>query len=173
MNRRPNQKDFDLDSFFAQYISLIPETEILPVLRGQIGQLESLVSSISAEKLSFQYAPGKWTIAQVLGHLADAEKVFGYRALVFGRGDKNELPGFDEQTYVDAVDYSSISKEDLLESVTLARRTSIKTLEQIPPKAWDNTGTANKNSVSVRALAFIMAGHMLHHIIILQERYLA
>ena len=158
-------------SFFNGYLSLVPEEEILPALEGQEKEVRSLFSGMPAARETHRYEPGKWSIREVLGHMADAERVFGYRAFCISRGEKTSLPGFDEGFYVARSGYDARPASDLLEEFVLARRSNIPVLRSLGDDAWRNVGTANNNPVSVRALAYIMVGHARHHANILRSRY--
>ncbi len=118
------------------------------------------------------YAPGKWTIEEVAGHVADTERVFAYRILAIARGDTKELPGFEQDDYVRAGAFNARSLADLLDEFRTVRQGTIALLRGLPAEAWDRRGTANGFSVTVRGLAFVVAGHELHHAAILRERYL-
>lgn len=119
----------------------------------------------------FAYGPGKWTIRQVAGHVADTERVFGYRALVFGRLDQNELPGFDENAYVEHARFNEIPLQDLIEEFALVRQANLRYLKGLPAAAWDASGMANGRRITVRALSYLMAGHVRHHLRGLGENY--
>jgi hypothetical protein len=159
--------------FFAGYVSLVPETEILPVLDAQRAEVRRLAASIPQERERHAYAPGKWTIRDVFGHIADAERVFGYRAFCIGRGETVSLPGFDENAYVAQAGFAACPLEDLVGEWTLLRDANLVTLRRLDAAGWERVGTANGSAVSERALAFIMAGHVRHHLRVLDERYLA
>lgn len=157
--------------FYRGYISHVNEEEILPVLRSQLDDLEELFGSVTPERETYRYAEGKWSIREVAGHLIDAERVFGYRAFSIARGDTNSLPGFDENEYMLRAPYDRVLLEDLLSEFRLVRLANIAMLRNLDEEAWKRVGTANDSAVSVRALAFIMAGHARHHMGVLRERY--
>jgi hypothetical protein len=168
---RPEKKEYD--EFYAGYVSLVPETDILTALQNQISDVQNLFAQITEEKGDFRYAENKWTIKELLGHIIDAERVFSYRALRISRNDKTPLSGFEENSYVANSNFSQRSLADLLEEFSLLRRANAILFQNLPDEAWSQTGTASDAEVSVRALAYIMVGHVRHHLNILKERYIA
>lgn len=157
--------------YYQGYVAHVNEDEILPVLRSQLDALDVLLGRVSPEHETFRYAEGKWSIREVVGHLIDAERVFGYRAFSIARGERQNLPGFDENEYMLTAPYEQIELEDLLSELRLVRLANIAMLRNLDEESWLRMGTANDNQVSVRALAFIMAGHLRHHMGVLRERY--
>jgi hypothetical protein len=169
VNQRPQQAEYA--PFYGTYVTLVPETDVLTVLERQIAVLRELAASVSADRERFAYAPGKWTIRQMVGHLGDAERVFGYRALCFSRRDQAPLPGFDEQSYVDRASFDRIPLAGLIEELVLVRSANLRLLQALENDQWSATGTANGAAISVRALAYVIAGHVRHHLGILRDRY--
>jgi hypothetical protein len=163
--------DAEYAPFYAGYVSLVPETGILPVLERQATDLRGLALSVPPDHETYAYAPGKWTIREVFGHLADAERVFGYRAFCISRGEEAPLPGFDEQAYVAQSRFAELPLADFVREFALLRETNFEMLRRLPEQGWTREGTANGSPVSVRAIAFIMAGHVRHHVRVLTERY--
>ena len=157
--------------YYQGYIAHVSEDEILPVLRSQLDALDVLLGRVAPERETYRYAEGKWSIREIVGHLIDAERVFGYRAFCIARGESQNLPGFDQNDYMLTAPYDRIDLEDLLAELRLVRLSNIAMLRNLDEEAWMRIGTANGNQVSVRALAFIMAGHARHHMGVLQERY--
>ena len=157
--------------FYQGYVGHVGEEEILPVLRSQLDQLDVLLGHVTPERETYAYAEGKWSIRELVGHLIDAERVFGYRAFCIARGETRNLPGFDENEYMLRAPYNQIDLEDLLSELRLARLSNIAMLRNLDEQAWMRIGTANDAQVSVRALAFIMAGHVRHHMGVLREHY--
>ena len=147
------------------------EEEILPVLRSQLDALDVLLGRVKPEHETYRYAEGKWSIREIIGHLIDGERVFGYRAFCIARGEQQNLPGFEQNDYMVTAPYDRIDLEDLLSEFRLVRLSNIAMLRTLDEEAWMRIGTANDNQVSVRALAFIMAGHVRHHMEVLRERY--
>jgi uncharacterized damage-inducible protein DinB len=141
-------------------------------LSAQIAETLALLSGVSPEKSQHCYAPGKWSVRQVVGHLADTERVFSYRALAFARGDPTELPGFDENAYAQASPADQRPLAEVVEDLAAVRRATLSLLRNLGPEAWTRAGRANASPVSVRALAWIIAGHERHHRQVLRERYL-
>ena len=171
MTRKPDASEYPVSH--AAYVQEAPEGDILETLRKQGEEIQALMASIPADKEGHRYAPGKWSIRELMGHLNDAEKCFEHRAYRFGRGDASPLPGFDEDAYVAAADFDRRPLAELLEEFTHLRAATLATFRHLPAEAWDRRGTANGKEVSVRALAFVIAGHAAHHLRIVRERYLA
>jgi hypothetical protein len=168
MNRPP---ETEYAPAFHGYVARVNEDDILPALRSQIDALDVLLDRVEPERETYTYAEGKWSIRELLGHLIDGERVFGYRALCIARGETQNLPGFDENAYMPNSPYASINLEDLLSEFRLVRLSNIAMLRNLDEAAWTRMGTANDAPVSVRALAYIMVGHVRHHMGVLRERY--
>ena len=166
---RPTETEYA--SAYQTYVSHAPEEEILPAMRSQIDALDLLLDRVPPERETFAYAEGKWTIRQVVGHLIDGERVFGYRALCIARGETQDLPGFDENEYMPNAPYEHVELEELLSEFRLVRLSNIAMLRTLDEPAWMRVGLANGAPVSVRALAYIMVGHARHHMGVLRERY--
>jgi len=158
--------------FYAKYIARVREEDAIRALEGQIADGIGLLAKIPEAKAEHRYAPGKWTIKEVVGHVIDAERVFAYRAMRFARRDPTELPGFDENQYVPAARFGRRTLADLAGEWELVRRSNLAMFRGLDPEAWTQRGMANQSPVSVRALAFIIAGHGWHHVGLLRERYL-
>jgi hypothetical protein len=156
---------------FQGYVAQVSEEEILPVLRSQLDALDVLLNRVTPERETYRYAEGKWSIRELAGHLIDAERVVGYRAFCIARGENQDLPGFEQNDYIAAARYDSIDLDDLLRELRLLRLANHAFMRNLDDLAWARVGTANANEVSVRALAFIMAGHVRHHMGVLRERY--
>jgi len=163
--------DTEYAPYYQGYIGHVTEQEILPVLRSQLDALDVLLGRVTPEHETYRYAEGKWSIREIVGHLIDAERVFGHRAFCIARGEKQNLPGFDQNDYMLTAPYDRIDLEDLLSELRLVRLSNIAMLRTLDGEAWVRMGTANDNQVSVRALAFIIAGHARHHMEVLRERY--
>lgn len=163
--------DTEYAPFFAGYIALVPEDEILDVLEHQPGSLHALAAAVPADRETFAYAKGKWTVREIFGHLSDAERVFGYRAFRISRGDTTPLASFDENTYVAHSGYRGVPVTNLAREFAALREANLALLRRLEPARWEHIGTAGGHPISVRALAFIMAGHVRHHIRVLRERY--
>jgi hypothetical protein len=168
---RPTETEYA--PYYQDYVNQLSESDVMSVLRSELDDLDVLLARVPAEKETYAYAQGKWTIREIIGHLIDGERVFGYRALCIARGETQNLPGFEQDDYLRTAPYKYIDLEDLLSELRLVRLSNIAMFRSLDEEAWNRVGTANNNAVSVRALAFIMAGHLRHHMKVLQERYLA
>ena len=166
---RPGPDEFH--EFYAGYVSLVPAGNVLDILDAQPAELRRLLGSVRSDGETYRYDAGKWSVREVLGHVCDTERVFGYRALCIGRGDATALPGFDEKTYASASGAHARTLNDLASDFAAARAANGFVLRHLPESAWANVGDANGSPVSVRGLAYIMAGHVLHHMSVLRERY--
>ena len=161
----------DYAEFYANYVSLVPEEEVLSAIETQSSETQKLMASIDETRGTYRYAEGKWSVKEVFGHITDAERVFGYRALCISRGDQNSLPGFDENEYMRHANFDDWKIGDLAEMYALTRRANIVFFRNLPEEAWNRRGVANNSPVTVRALAYIIAGHERHHLQVLRERY--
>jgi hypothetical protein len=167
--KRPTESEFP--TFFRGYVDLVPGDDALADLDSQQSILRRLPAAIPREKERFAYAPAKWTLRQVAGHLGDGERVFGYRALCISRFDATPLPGFDENTYVANSRFDEVPLERLVDELLHVRAANLAMLRQLSPQQWTASGIANGKSITVNALAFVMAGHVRHHFKVLRERY--
>lgn len=167
--RRPGADEYA--PFYASYVARVPENDVLAVLEAQPAELAAFAARLPAERESHRYAPGKWTVREVLGHIVDAERVFGYRAFCFGRRDRTELPGFPENAFVERSRFAEVPVARHVEEFALVRRGHLAMLRQVDEAGWAHAGLANGSSVTTRALAFVMAGHVRHHLAVLAERY--
>jgi uncharacterized damage-inducible protein DinB len=158
--------------WYARYVALVPDGDIVAILATQLHDTYALLRELTDEQARLAYAAGKWSIKEVIGHIADAERVFATRALCFARGDATPLPGFDENAYVPAGSFDDRPLASLLAELSAVRGATVSLFAGLPSQAWERSGTASDNRVSVRALAWITAGHELHHREILSERYL-
>jgi uncharacterized damage-inducible protein DinB len=169
---RPDESEYA--PFYAGYIALVPPgAELLELLEQQGAETAELLARLPDSRGDFAYAPGKWTLKEVLGHIADAERVFAYRALRFARGDTTPLASFNEQAWTPNSGAASRSVADLAGELRAVRAATLALLRHLPAEAPTRRGTASGKEVSVRALAWIIAGHERHHLGILRERYLA
>ena len=166
---RPAPEEFA--PYYGRYISLVPDSEILALLSQQANETLNLLKSRTESDGNFRYAPDKWTVKEMLGHLTDSERVFAYRALRIARGDQTPMEGFEQDDWVRDGLFDHRSLADLMEEFRSVRAATLSLFQNFSDEAWTRTGTANKNTVSVRALAYIIAGHELHHRRILQEKY--
>ena len=168
---RPSAAEFA--SFYAGYVSLVPEADIMRVLEGQADDVRLQTRAFIPKREEFRYAPGKWSVREVLGHVTDAERVFGFRAFCFSRGDENALPSFEQDDYVARAGFDRCSLADLVQEFGQLREANLTALRRLDDAAWRRMGTASGKPVSVRALAYIMAGHVRHHLHVLSTRYAA
>ena len=152
-------------------MALVPETDIVGVLEPQVEEIRRLLAAVPAERETYRYAEGKWSIRQVLGHLVDGERVFGYRAFCISRGEQAALPSFDENQYVAEARSDGVPLRELVDELALVRRSNLAVLRRLDAREWARVGTASGKPVSVRALAWVMAGHPRHHLQVLRERY--
>jgi hypothetical protein len=167
---RPQPNDYA--SFYEKYVSLVPGTDILGTLEAQRMLTSQLLGARSEREGNFRYAPDKWTVKEVVGHLIDSERVFAYRAMRIGRNDKTPIEGFEQDDYVKNGSFNDRTLEDLAEEFDLVRGCTLALFLGLNGDAWSRRGSANKNEVTVRALAYIIAGHELHHRRVLEEKYL-
>ncbi len=158
--------------YHEAYISLVPEGDILEILSRESNDSIKFLRSIPEDKGATRYAPGKWSIKEVLGHITDAERIFAYRALRFARNDATPLHRFEQDDYVRIAVFDRLSLEEITDEFEQVRRGSLLLFRSLDNAAWMRRGIANNSEVSVRALAYILAGHARHHIEILRTRYL-
>lgn len=168
---RPEKQEYA--EFYETYVSLVPETDIVAALENQTSDFQNLFADLTDEKANFRYAEGKWSVKELLGHIIDAERVFSYRALRISRRDATPLATFEENIYVANSNFKNTALADLVEEFALLRQSNVLLFKNLNDEAWLNTGTASDAAISVRALAYIMVGHVRHHASILRTRYLA
>jgi DinB superfamily len=159
-------------AYYFTYIDRIPELDIIGVMERQLEECAKIFSSISEEKSLHRYAPEKWSIRQVLNHINDTERAFAFRALWFGRDFTDPLAGFDQNISVNAARADDYPWKSHVAEFRDIRRSTLALFGNMPLEAWKRSGVASGNSVTVNALAYIIAGHVAHHVAILQERYL-
>jgi hypothetical protein len=159
-------------SYYFTYINQVPGDDALPVIEQQLDTVVTLCSALSEEKSSSRYAPEKWSIRQVLNHVTDTERAFAFRALWFARGFSAPLPSYDQDVAAAGAEADAIAWADHIEEFRRVRLATISLFRNLPRDAWMRTGIASDNQFTVRAMAFITAGHVEHHLKILRERYL-
>jgi hypothetical protein len=157
--------------FYADYVGLVTEPDVLAALARQPDEIARIARGLTPEGERHRYGPEKWSVREILGHITDGERVFGYRAFCISRGDQTPLPGFDENAYVAASGYDARPAADLAADFAAARASNLAVLRALPAERFGNVGNANGKPVSLRALAFIMAGHVHHHLAVLRDRY--
>lgn len=158
--------------YHDKYISLIPDGDIIETLGQQGRAMLSLLASIPEAQANNRYAPDKWSIKEVVGHVIDCERIFAYRALRFARNDASPQPGFDQDEYVRNAAFGELQLADLASEFEHVRQASVCLLKSLTDEAWLRSGNANGVDLSVRGLAYVIAGHELHHVNILRTRYL-
>ncbi len=160
-------------TYFKGYIDQVQENEFLPALESQAAAFMDIFGAITEQKSNRAYAPGKWTIKEMLQHMIDTERIFAYRALCLARSEKQNLPGFDENDYANNAHTAERSWQSLLEEFKQVRESTIGLFKSFSPSVMNNSGLTNNNPTTVISMGFITAGHYAHHIKILAERYLA
>jgi hypothetical protein len=158
--------------YYSRYIDLISSDDIVGVLENQLEETLAFLRVISEEKSLYRYEPEKWTIRQLLSHVNDCERVFLFRALWFARGFQEALPSYDQDICVEAAKANDISWASHVKEFCSIRRATLAFFSNLPAEAWLQRGIASENSFTVRALAYILAGHVSHHTAIIRERYL-
>ena len=160
-------------SYYERYISLITGSDILGTLDGQRRQMLLLLSGRDESDGDIRYAADKWSAKEVLGHVCDTERIFAYRALRISRGDRTPIEGFEQDDYVKNGPFARAPLAEIIEDYIAVRRATLTLLRNLEEAAWTRRGVANKNEITVRALAYVIAGHELHHRRILEEKYFA
>jgi hypothetical protein len=150
--------------YYGKYVSLITESDLLPVLHAQVDELKRIAAAVSPDREQYRYAPGKWSIREVAGHVIDGERVFGYRAFALSRGEIAPLPSFDENQYVARSRYNEYILSDLCDEFAAIRRSNIAYLERLDDDELKRMGTVSGKQASARAVVYIMAGHVRHHL---------
>jgi uncharacterized damage-inducible protein DinB len=169
---KPNNNEFP--SYASMYINLVPgDGHLLQHLHANFIITKKLVLSLSEEKLLYRYAPGKWSIKEVLVHIIDDERIYAYRAMCFARGEQKQLPGFEQDEYAVASCADERDIENIMEEYEAVRQSTITLFNGLPGNTLIKPGIANENKATVRALAYHIAGHELHHINIIKEKYLS
>lgn len=168
---RPLNEEYS--AHFESYVRLVPDGNVIDLLAERQGETGTLIGELTEEQGDYRYAPGKWSLKEVIGHLTDTERIMSYRLLRIARGDRTPLAGFDENEFVKGASFSLRSLPELLEEYVAVRRATLTLLRGLTEEAWVRTGIANGSETSARALAYIIAGHELHHLQIIRERYLA
>ena len=169
MSSRPQADEYV--GYFGRYIDPVPDGDIVRLLESQGNETQKMLASIGEEKGAYRYGPDKWSIKQVVGHIADAERVFAYRLLAIARGEKQSLPGFEENEYMETANFDARTLADLAADLAATRNATLALVRSLDDAAWDRRGLANNNRISARALAWVTAGHERHHVKILRERY--
>ncbi|TCJ05698.1 DinB family protein [Cytobacillus praedii] len=169
MQSRPKENEYA--PYYSGYVGLVPDGDIVHILAEQVEETSQLLQGISEEQSLFRYASGKWSVKEVIGHVADTERIMAYRLLCIARGETVSLPGFDENPYVLNASFDRLPIKEHIENLRAVRQSTTQLLKGLDSKAWGRIGSANNVDVSVRALAYIIAGHERHHRRLLKERY--
>ena len=168
--QRPGADEFA--PFYANYVNDVPDGDITDVLEAQARELVALLDRLDGERADFRYAPDKWSVKEVMGHVADTERIFAYRALRISRGDATPMAGFDQDTYVANAQFDRRGLGELVDEFRAVRAATVLLFRSMTEEESRRAGSANSVPVTARALAFIAAGHERHHARILRERYL-
>jgi uncharacterized damage-inducible protein DinB len=158
--------------YFFKYIDLVQSQDVVGVLEAQLEEIPALLAGVGEEGSLHRYAPGKWSLRQVLNHVSDTERVFLFRSFWFARGFDSPLPSFDEKVSAASARADAVSWARHVEEFQDARRATLSFFRNLPDEAWTRSGTASDHLFTVKAMAYIVAGHAAHHVAILQERYL-
>jgi len=161
----------DYDAIYGGYISLIGDDDIIEVLEEQRKTSEKFLKTFTEKQGNYSYADGKWTVKEALGHVIDTEKIMAYRALAIARGEKQSLPGFEQDDYVAESNFNNRSLDDLINEFLTARDSNIILFKSFDEEILNRRGVASESEVTVLALIYIIAGHEKHHMNILRERY--
>ena len=166
MTGRPEESEYT--PFASGYVNGVEGAGLVPALTSQLNDFVTLAASLDG---SYRYASGKWTVNELVGHVNDTERIFAYRTLCVGRGDQTPFPGFEQDDYIAGADFNTRTLADLVEEFRLIRESSLCLVRQMPDRAWLRRGTVAGYSVTVRGLAWTLAGHERHHYRILREKY--
>lgn len=167
---RPQSSEHD--PYYSRYIDLVPDGDIVSMLDAQRAETVGLLAGVSEDRANSSYAPGKWTVKEVLGHISDTERIFAYRALRFARNDQTPIEGFDQDPYVISGSFNRLPLSMLVEEFRAVRQATLALFRSFDQDVWTRQGPANGKAITVRALAYTTAGHELHHRAILRDRYL-
>ncbi|UKS30770.1 DinB family protein [Paenibacillus sp. HWE-109] len=170
MLKRPNHEEYS--PYFEGYISQVPEGDYQAFLQSQLDEIVAIYAQMTDEQALLRYAPGKWSLKELLGHITDTERVMSYRMLRIARGDTTNLPGFDQDVFIANAAFDDIAVADLLRDFQAVRQATFTLLTTIQEAAWPRLGVSNSSAMSARALAYIVAGHAQHHLNVIQARYI-
>ncbi|MDM5154315.1 DinB family protein [Bacillus sp. DX1.1] len=171
MLKRPQTSEYN--PYAEKYIELVPDGNLLDILKKQQEETNDLLRNVSKEQGEYRYEEGKWSLKEVVGHMADIERVMSYHLLVAARGDRTTLPSFDKDVFVMNAEFNRMRLEDITLNFSIVRQCTCSLFASIPSDAWMRTGTILNHETTARALAYIIAGHELHHRSIIKERYLS
>jgi uncharacterized damage-inducible protein DinB len=162
----------NVPQFYRGYVNHVIDKDFMDAMKWSSQEMSALIASLPESKADYRYAPGKWTIRELMGHIIDAERIFAYRALRFARNDKTPLSGFDENVYVPESNVATRTLAELMNELRRVRETSIDLYKSFSPEMLDRIGSANNTEISVSALGYVIPGHETHHRTILKTRYL-
>ncbi len=162
----------DHAEYFQPYVDLVPEDDVLRVLEAQLDERRELIGGLSETRAGFRYAPDKWSIREVLGHLSDCERVFAYRVLSIGRGETGSLPGFDHDAWISSARHDERTLASIETEWAMVRHATLTLLRSFDDTAWKQRGTCNGLATSARSIPYLIAGHERHHINVINSRYL-
>lgn len=168
---RPDISEYP--EYCRSYIEMVPEGSILDILNVKKEMVHKLFSGMTDEQADFRYEHGKWSLKEVLGHITDTERILAYRLLRISRGDRTPLPGYSEDDYVREAGFRLRTISSLLEDYQIVRSSTISMIKGIPFTCWEREGTANGYNITARAIPYMIAGHELHHLKIMKEKYLS
>lgn len=157
--------------YYGRYIQKVPDISLRSALDESLADLDMYLTHVTEDRVDYAYAPGKWTIKQCLQHIIDTERIFAYRALAIARGDKTPLPGFDQDEYMKTVDLSGRSYLKMIEEFRTLRQSNLRMFKSLTTEDLNRVGTMSGTAASVRAIGFIMAGHVFHHAELYREKY--
>jgi hypothetical protein len=157
--------------YYARYVERVAGRDVRAILEGQVEEIRALAGPLSEEEGAARYEPGKWSVKEVIGHIADTERVMSYRLLRIARGDPTPLPGFDQDPYVAAAHSDARTLDSLVAELEAVRASTLALVESLGAEEWGRRGVASGYEVSASALAHIIAGHLAHHVVVLRERY--
>ena len=165
-------KPSEYDPYYGTYISLVERGDILRAMEQQLSETTAVLSQLTGQQGAYRYAPDKWSVKEMLGHLIDSERIFTYRALRVARGDKTPIEGFEQDDYVPYGRFDQRALATLVEEFASVRQSSLFLFKYLDTEAWMRQGIANRKEISVRALAYVIAGHELHHRKMIKDKYL-
>ena len=164
--------DAEYPDFYSGYIALVPDGDVVKFLKKQKRLFIGLIDAIPEDRLLYRYAEGKWTIKQIVGHVIDTERIMAYRALVFSRGERQAIPGFNENEYVERASFNKKDIQVLIREFGKLRESNLALIQNFNDDMMERKGNANDFFFSVRAIVYIIAGHVEHHINVIRNRYL-
>jgi hypothetical protein len=171
MGKRPSPNEYSAQQ--SRYVDLVQEEDIVAALEKQSRTTAAMLSRLSDAEASFRYAPDKWSVKGIIGHVGDSERVFAYRALAISRGEAASLPGYDENEYARAANFDTRTLFDLVDEYVAIRKATVALFRGLSDEAWDRRGVANGNPITVRGQAYVALGHERHHLNVLREKYLS